>query len=575
MAQKQQEERAPETLAQAKPIKTLRHEPWEIALLWRQRTVQIVLLTLASLIFALYFLHLSADFPNHSPWMDWAKYTDEGWYGDAAIRHFDLGHWYVRGDFNPAAALPVWPFLEGVVFRFTGVGIVPARALTVGVFGLTLLCAYGFLLRALPARSPKLAPAGAVLLLAASPFCYAFMRMAILEPLLVLLTLLSLLVASTVAPYAPTRARRVLPPLVLGLLLPLMILTKTTAIFLLPSVAWMLAARCGFRPPLLLRWGGLAAATGLTLWLLYFGLFVRPRFLEDYRYLFSANAYTGITLATAVEVLTNTVRDGRWMGPLLFPLALLAGAATPLWPRLRSNAAAMSLLLWAGGYGCFLAYHNNLQPRYYLVVAVPLTLLLALVLELAWTRDPLAAPPGRPWRGSLWQGSRIAAAAVAGLLVVVAAVEARETLSYIRRPEYTFLSAAHRIRDLIVADRTHSRLLLSISGSDLSLMTGLPSICDDFGTLELEDRVALYKPGWYVSWNQVDDDKMDALTPRYHLERIAAFPALDDPERNLLILYRLDPAKGYHPPVRQRRRPLPRSLISRLGQQPSESQLQH
>ena len=106
-------------------------------------------------------------------------------------------------------------------------------------------------------------------------------------------------------------------------------------------------------------------------------------------------------------------------------------------------------------------------------------------------------------------------------------------------------------------------------------MTGLPSICDDFGTLELQDRVALYKPGWYVSWNRVDDDKMDALTPLYHLERIAAFPALDDPERNLLILYRLDPANGYRPPPHPRRRPLPKSLISRLGQQPSASQLQH
>ena len=59
--------------------------------------------------------------------------------------------------------------------------------------------------------------------------------------------------------------------------------------------------------------------------------------------------------------------------------------------------------------------------------------------------------------------------------------------------------------------------------------------------MELPDRVRAYRPGWYVTWNQVDDDKMDALTPLYHLQRVAAFPAMDDPERNLLILYRLDP----------------------------------
>jgi len=61
----------------------------------------VALLLIAAAFFALHFGHLRADFPNHSPWMDWAKYTDEGWYGDAAIRHYQLGHWYVPGDFNP------------------------------------------------------------------------------------------------------------------------------------------------------------------------------------------------------------------------------------------------------------------------------------------------------------------------------------------------------------------------------------------------------------------------------------------------------------------------------------------
>src|SRR3984885_12582430 len=92
-----------------------------------------ILLLVAAIFLALHALHLNADFPNHSPWMDWAKYTDEGWYGDAAIRHFQRGHWYVFGDFNPAAALPVWPVLELVVFRFAGVSLAAARGLAVGI----------------------------------------------------------------------------------------------------------------------------------------------------------------------------------------------------------------------------------------------------------------------------------------------------------------------------------------------------------------------------------------------------------------------------------------------------------
>jgi hypothetical protein len=92
--------------------------------------------------------------------------------------------------------------------------------------------------------------------------------------------------------------------------------------------------------------------------------------------------------------------------------------------------------------------------------------------------------------------------------------------------------------------------------------------------MELEDRVRAYQPGWYIAWNQVDDDKMDALTPLYHLERVAAFPAFDDPERNLLILYRLDPPVPATPRHRHPRA-IPRLLETSFGQQPTVEQLQH
>ena len=535
------------------------------------KALQIVLLLAAALFFSLHYLHLAADFPNNSPWMDWAKYTDEGWYGDAAIRHFQRGQWYVPGDFNPAAALPVWPLLEAALFRVTGVGLVPARALSVSVFGLTLLCAYALLRRWAPVRGESLAAPAAVLLLAASPFCYAFTRMAILEPLLVLLALVTCLCASSVNPPAPrvappgssarpSRPRR-WPVLALGLLLPLMVLTKTTALFLFPAIAWLLWARLGYRWRPLVRIGGAAAGIGLTLWLLYFALFVRPHFLSDYRYLFSANAYTGITHENFRQVLTDTLRDGMWMGPVIFPLAILmTGVALLRWRLLLRNPLVGSLVLWAAGYAAFLAYHANLQPRYYLVIAIPLTLLVPVVLEEVWVRTGALAG----------QASVIA---MGGVLLAIVATDAQKMIAFVRSPEYTFVRAANEIRSIVRSDPSHSPLVLSISGSDLSLMTGLPSICDDFGTMELEQRVATYRPGWYVSWNQVDDDKMDALTPTYHLERVAAFPAMDDPERNLLILYRLDPAIGRR--THRRRKPTPKLLRTRLGQQPSTEQLEH
>lgn len=541
--------------------------------------LQAFVLLLAVVLLALHWAHLSADFPNYSRWMDWSKYTDEGWYGDAAIRHFQRGGWYVNGDFNPAAALPVWPFLEACLFHFTGVSLVAVRALTVAVFAGIMLASWLLLRRwtkSATARWHFAAPV-AVLLLAASPFLFVFTRLAILEPLLVLLTLLAMLAASSASAVAPCVHWQEVRPVVtrnlgcilmLGVLLPLMILTKTTALFLVPAVAWLLLARMRYHLCSFFVVGLPAAVLAGLLWSSYFFLLIRPHYLLDYRYLFSANAYTGITLENFASVLVDTVKDGMWIGRILFPVAMLTiGFALAHGYGLRRHPLIVSLLLWAGGYSAFLAYHANLQPRYYLVVAVPLTLLVPLVAEqLLISRCKRAATV------------RTTGVLLATVLAVLVLTDARQTLHFVRHPEYTLLHAALQVDQYIETDRhrdpTHNPLVLSISGSDLSLMTGLPSICDDFGTLELADRVKRYMPGWYLAWNQIDDDKMDAMTPLFHIERVAEFPAMDDPDRNVLVLYRLEPSIVTKP-VPRRRKPTPRPLLTKVGQQPSTSQLEH
>src|SRR5665213_156939 len=188
-----------------------------------------LLLSVAAIFFALHFLHLRADFPNNSPWDDWSKYTDEGWYGDAAIRQVLFGHWYWKGDFNPAVALPIWPALEFLLFRITGVSLTAARALTLCVFGLTLAttCLLFERHRTPEPKGRTLTAPLAMLLLCTSPFLYAFDRTAIIEPLLICLTLLALLAASHLklssrsAAEGPASNRlRALPTIALALLFP-------------------------------------------------------------------------------------------------------------------------------------------------------------------------------------------------------------------------------------------------------------------------------------------------------------------------------------------------------------------
>ena len=569
------------------------------------RWVEVAMLAVTAIFIALHFVHLQADFPNYSEWNDWAKYTDEGWYGDAAIRHYQLGHWYVPGDFNPAVALPVWPVLELVLFRFTGVGLVAARALTVAVFALALACCYVLLRRWANAgnesRPRSLAPVTVVLLLAMSPFCFVFTRIAIIEPLLVLEMFAALLVAASAGEAASRNEdaahRRILSAAVpwtalLGLMFPLMVLTKTTALFLFPAILWTLWAATGYRWRAWLRLAVPSVALGAAVWGAYYGWFVRPRYLLDYRYLFAANAYTGFEWSGVGQLLLDAFTDAAWIGRGIFILALVApiGSVALLWAKgLSANPMQATMLIWIAGYAAFLTYHANLQPRYYFVLAPAITTLVVLVLEplLRSAAQSLRKSPPPVADGMDVHLVRGVAAIAAGVLLYAGASAARQTAGLVLHPEYTWVNAATRLREAVERETAASRaqggpprprLLLSISGSDLSLMTGLPSICDDFGTLALSDRIAAYKPGWYAAWNAVEDDKMEALAPFYRLQRVMSAPAFDDPDRNLLILYRLDPivpASPLPPPGQRRSTLVRRSRRIEMGEQPSAEQLEH
>ena len=163
------------------------------------------------------------------------------------------------------------------------------------------------------------------------------------------------------------------------------------------------------------------------------------------------------------------------MGIVLY-LAFFAALALILYwrPRLLTNPLVPTMLLWISGYFFFLAYHNNLQPRYYLVVAVPITAFVAIAIDgLRRNRNPRAA--------------RISGIIAALVVLGIAVPDAVQQLGYVLHPSYDYRNAALQMKQIVLADNTHPHLILSISGSDLTLMTGLPSIDDDFGTMELSD----------------------------------------------------------------------------------------
>jgi hypothetical protein len=117
-----------------------------------------------------------------------------------------------------------------------------------------------------------------------------------------------------------------------------------------------------------------------------------------------------------------------------------------------------------------------------------------------------------------------------------------QVLGFLSHPQYQFYDAAQSIRTIVDADPGANRLLLGTSGDQLSLMIGVPAINDGYSSQDLGQKVSLYPPGWYVGWNEMDQDILDSLSA-FRLDQVASFPVFDLDKRNRLILYRMVPQK--------------------------------
>ena len=498
-------------------------------------------LSFVAALLGMHFLHPGADFPNFSPWMDYAKYTDEGWYGSAAVAYFVRGNWYVPGDFNPAVALPVWPFLEWLLFHFTGVSLLAARLLAITIFAGNLALTYAVV----RTQARRWIAILAMALVASNAFLFCFSRLAILEPPVVFFMLLAWLLALKLP--AGVGWRRNCALVMIGMLGCAIVLTKTTALLVLPSIFYLVWSQRRAQIRSAFTDCGIVALSTALPWMAYFGLAVRPHYLQDFRYLFIVNVYTQPTTASGwLMAFWYALHGAFWIDRMLVLLAFAIVLISAAWLRqLWRNPLFTASAVATAGYLFFIGYHNNMQPRYYQVVAFPLAIMVAVGFGALW-----------PQRGR-WQ---IATAAIASAALAYSIMlNTRETVWFAFHPQYTFVDAARNLTEYIDEHPSRNRLLLSISGSNISLITGLPSICDDFGTLDLPARIRRYQPGWYAAWNELDPGTLEDLHTQFDLQQVANFPAYDDEDRNNLILYRLVPREApspdSHVPRRSKRNP--------------------
>jgi len=347
-----------------------------------------------------------------------------------------------------------------------------------------------------------------------------------------------------------------------------MLLTKTSAVFLLPAIAWAIIVPLWQRRRVAISCALAALAASAATFGLWMALIVRFGLLRDYQYLFEVNKYP--KPAQFYWVLLSlwwSLRGALWAGRILIPLAGVVVVAALLgwrtsWSRaLRGDAVFCSSLLAVAGYILFMTYQNHPQPRYYTVVAFFSFFLLAIGIEAILLRMPhlrRSAPKlgihalerktpravdqafdSRPgWK-------RFGAAGVGVFLVagtvIAACLNAERTLAFAVHPEYTFVPAIQKLTRYIDQHPNGKRLLLSISSDEITMITHLPTICDDFGTQDLVPKLNVYQPGWFATWNEVDPGTLEDLHSRYSLEQVAIFHAFDSPDRNMLVLFKLHP----------------------------------
>jgi hypothetical protein len=356
------------------------------------------------------------------------------------------------------------------------------------------------------------------LLMALNTADYIYSRLAILERPFEFTILLCIALALGL------KRKSFFHAVVLGCAIVLMILTKTTGVFLLPAILypvwfryredWRQAVR-----PLLV-----AFVTVVVLMAVERLLFASHH-VADARAFFG-NSEPVVSLFGSARKAARLVYRGTWIDPILWPIAGLA-LLSSAWPALRGlwrNVLWGVSVLWIIGYSLFIVYHYDGPPRYFTAMLVPVLMLVVMCIRELCAQKRLA-----------WARALIAAC------IVSCVWNLAHIQRYVLHPDYTMANAADRIRTIIDAHPEQPRLIIGHASNETSLFIGIPSMDDVLGAYSQAQKLQIYNPGWFLIWS----DEVPISYPDVAAERImvpmADIHVMDDKVRNRLELFELLP----------------------------------
>lgn len=456
------------------------------------RALAIALLLLMAVLLLSRFVHLDADFPAGITWSG-VLYTDEGWYSNAATRHVLTGEWYLEGDFNPAVNMPMGQLLHRASFELFGLSLSAAR------FTAALAFSAAIVLTALLVRRRFGNPAALLtaLLLASSYIGFAYSRLAIMEPVGMGFVAAALYLADRAQ-----GTRAAWWSALAGLAVSAAILTKSTMIFAVPLVAWLVWAAsgrsgvAGQRVDLRRRIDVTIPALLLPL-LIVLGHHFAAAMLFPLDYTYFGVLNVGRRGVTGLEEwLANIPAQG--IGLLALGEGFLAACAAlvvaALWTSRDFRRSALVHVLIV----CVLVYFASLTvvkygpPRYFLPLLLPLTALAAIAaMQLsavlaAWSRER----------------QRHRAVALLPLLPLVALSISGcvHIATYMAQPEYSYRQMATGVADIIRSREgsVDGVVLFSDMADGVALVTGLRAVNPVIALDPMAAQIARHHPRYVL-----------------------------------------------------------------------------
>ncbi|MDT8365339.1 MAG: glycosyltransferase family 39 protein [bacterium] len=451
------------------------------------------LVLIVAILLLLRFYHLDADFPSGIT-RSGVLYTDEGWYSNAAVNDYQFGNWYLPGDFNPAVNMPLGQILHRWAFSFFGIGLTSVRVTPAVLFILTVLLTSQLVFFRFGTHAAVLT----ALLLATNFPGFAYSRLAIID-----MEAMFFVVSGFFAAAGPGKNWRLFRVVLASILIAAGVLTKTTMIFGIPLLAYLVAIQAkNWRERIFLL-----AIFAIVLMFIVGGYFLAAKtfFPEDYAYFKRLNLderiHKGVVdwLGSILQLIERIKALG--IGFAVFCL-LTFSLALRISKRYRADPVIRGMVVYIILYLGFLSISRHLPPRYFLPLLVPLSALGATAsLELGAMLRRMRLPH-----------SNILASIPLLLLLSLAMTGSVKIASYLSHSDFSFRGMAQEVGEIIEVreGKVPGVVVFGHIANSVALEIGVRSVNTVLGTLPLDRKLGRYRPR-YLLLHTDDEVVMDAV----------------------------------------------------------------